>query len=172
MVADSPAAGNADARTIAMAEIGPPHGVKGWVRLKSYAEPPQAIEHYKEFATAGEHIRVRQYSGSGRHLIALLEGVETRDEAEQLRGVQLQVPMEQLSPLPEGEYYWHQLIGLEVLRLGGECLGRVESLMETGANDVLVAAQDGVQTLIPWGAPVCKVEMDKGRILVDWDPEY
>lgn len=161
---------------VTIAEIGAPHGVRGWVRLRSYADPARAIEQYREFAAVDAQrsvqLKVGEYGSSGKHLIARIEGVQTREQAEELKGLQLQVGVEKFARLPESEYYWYQIIGMEVRRIDGESLGRVESLIETGANDVMVVEAEEGEILIPWGAPVREVRLGEGVVLVDWDPEY
>ena len=79
----------------------------------------------------------------------------------------------QLAALPNGEYYWADLIGLTVTTLSGVSLGRVIRLLETGANDVLVVQGDR-ERLIPYvfGVIVRTVDLEAGRMVVDWDPEY
>ncbi|MEM0955264.1 MAG: ribosome maturation factor RimM [Pseudomonadota bacterium] len=129
----------------------------------------------------------------GKGLIALVQGVSTREAAEALRGSVIAVPKGALAPLRSDEFYWHQLEGLRVL--AGECnLGRVAYLMETGANDVLVVrplqhasgesgesadpearkASNARERLIPWlwGDVVQSVDLDSGIIQVNWDPEF
>ena len=76
------------------------------------------------------------------------------------------------SPEGCGEYYWHQLEGLEVVNLSGENLGKVDRLLETGANDVLVLKGEQ-ERLVPYTpGVVVEVDLDKGRIQVDWEKDY
>ena len=84
--------------------------------------------------------------------------------------------------MPEGEFYWHQLEGLEVFTVDGECLGKVHHLLETGSNDVLVvhataSSIDQRERLIPYlpdlpDQVVKGVDLENSRIVVDWDPEF
>jgi 16S rRNA processing protein RimM len=103
-----------------------------------------------------------------------LEGCDDRDAAAALMGQQIAILRSQL-PSPEaGEYYWADLVGLLVSNTEGVALGRVDSLLETGANDVLVVVQDGVERLIPFvqGQFVKDINLEEGRMLVDWDPDF
>jgi len=83
------------------------------------------------------------------------------------------VRRDQLPPAAPGEYYWHDLLGLDVVDLHGEALGRVDHLLETGANDVLVV-QGERERLIPFvpGKVVMRVDLEGGVIQVDWDKEF
>ncbi len=111
----------------------------------------------------------------GKTVVARLQGIETREQAEALRGALISIERSQLQPLPIGEYYWADLIGLEVLDTRGRQLGRVTNLMETGANDVLIVRdEDGKEILIPWlkERVILEVNLEMGNIRVDWDPDF
>ncbi|HEB76976.1 MAG TPA: 16S rRNA processing protein RimM, partial [Methylothermaceae bacterium] len=102
-------------------------------------------------------------------------GIDTRDQAEALKGAQISIAREQLPDLPPGEYYWTDLIGLRVIDTEGRDLGQVANLLETGANDVLIVRGAGRrEILIPWirDRVIRKVDLAAGRIEVDWDPDY
>lgn len=107
-------------------------------------------------------------------VVAQLEGVADRDAAEALKGTLVGVPRTALPPAGENEYYWDDLIGLEVVNVRGELLGKVESLIETGANDVLcVRADDGRELLLPFvGAVVLDVDLAGRRIRVEWEADW
>jgi len=109
----------------------------------------------------------------GKGLVALLPGYDERELAATLVGQQIFVSREQLPPTAENEYYWSELEGLEVHTVKGELLGRVEKLMETGANDVLVIRGQR-EHLVPFvqGQYVKHVDLENGLIEVDWDPEF
>jgi 16S rRNA processing protein RimM len=104
---------------------------------------------------------------------ALLPGFEDREQAATLVGVQIFVRRDQLPTTEKDEYYWSDLEGLEVKTTKGELLGRVEKLMETGANDVLVI-RGNREHLVPFiqGQYVTRVDLEDGMIEVDWDPEF
>ena len=114
----------------------------------------------------------------GKGLIAHIEGVDDRDAAAALAGAALAIAAAALPELKQGEYYWRQLLGLEV-RSGGELLGRVDRLLETGGNDVLAVkpcpgSRDARERLLPWlpGSVIRAVDLQTGRIEADWDPEF
>ena len=187
--------GSPDTELTILGEIASPHGVRGWVRVRSYTRPPEEILGYAcwtltprerpgnpEGAGRGagtcQSRRVVDSRLQSRSLIVKLEGISCRDEAQTLAGMRVCVPTDDLPALPRGEYYWSQLIGLEVVNLAGEALGTVDHLVETGANDVLVLrSRDGggaeVERLVPWIPQVIRtVDIEAGSLQVDWDSDY
>jgi len=109
--------------------------------------------------------------GSG--VVVRLEGCGDRDQAAQLAGSGLAISRRQLPAPPPGSFYWVDLVGLKVETTDRRPLGTVQRLLETGANDVLVVGERE-QHLIPFvmGQYVIAVDLDGGRIVVDWDPEF
>ena len=105
--------------------------------------------------------------------MAHLAGVNGREEAEALQGMKIAVPRNELPAAEEGEYYWSDLIGLQVKNLQGESFGCVTELMETGANDVLVVDDAETRRLIPFvDSVVTEVNLEAQCILVDWGADY
>ena len=154
-----------------------PHGVKGQVKLQSYTEPPANLLRYRPWILihgASERVIDRPSGrGTGATLVVDVPGVSERDGASALVGAEVWVEREAL-PRPEpGEYYWSDLEGLEVVTNEGTSLGRVSHLFATGANDVMVV-RGGRERLIPFlpGQVVSKVDIEAGRIEVDWDAEF
>jgi 16S rRNA processing protein RimM len=158
------------------------YGVKGWVRIRSFTEPAENLLGYRDLKIRRrdqwETIEIDGGRQQGKGLIAHLAGVDDRDSAELLNGCEIAITRDQLPSLVDGEYYWHQLEGLRV-ETAGKCLGQVDHLLETGANDVLVVkpcegSVDSRERLIPWvlGLYVKSVDLDRGVIQVDWDPEF
>lgn len=161
---------------VLMAEIGSPHGLRGWVRLNSYTSPLPALTNYCQFQCdqLSDPLKVRSYGQSGRHLIASFENCNDRDAAEQLRGKQLKVHSSALPETAPGEYYWHQLIGLEVHTHAGKALGYVSHLLPTARHDVLAVKDGDNEQLIPWlPAPLnIEVNLEAHRLCLDWEAEY
>jgi len=106
----------------------------------------------------------------GEGIVARLEGVEDRDRAGELIGAEIAVARSQLPPTKAGEYYWSDLVGLRVVTLDGSELGKIDHLLETGANDVLVVQGDRERLLPYIGSVVRGVDLDAGVMRVDWDP--
>ena len=135
----------------------------------------EAILDYQPWLLGEDKRPVRIIDGrkQGKGLAALLPGFEDREQAATLVGLQIFVRRDQLPATAEDEYYWSDLEGLDVHTTKGEVLGRVERLMETGANDVLVIRGER-EHLVPFiqGQYVTRVDLEGGLIEVDWDPEF
>ena len=148
-------------------------GVQGGVKVFSYTQPMENITSYTDW-----YVGERLYKGinakkHGKTIIAMLPEINSRELAEALVGQMVAIDRQQLSALNNDDYYWHQLIGLAVVDKQGCQFGMVDSLFETGANDVMVVKQDDEEMLIPylWGKTVLNVDLDKGQICVDWSDE-
>ncbi|MCC1497268.1 ribosome maturation factor RimM [Alcanivorax sp. 1008] len=164
--------------------IGAAHGIKGWVKLNSFTDPLDNILHYQPWTLRGpDGDRTVKVTGSrmqGKGLVVQLEGESDRTRAEALFcGREVLVPASALPVLEDDEFYWRDLIGLRVCHKDGRDLGKLTSMMETGANDVLVVRGDGSsidtrERLIPWlpDDVVLNVDTAAGVITVDWDTEF
>lgn len=151
-------------------------GLKGWVRIFSNTSPRDNILNYSPWIIEQGHELITVGVGGrsqGRNIIARLDGCEDRNQAEALTGCRILIKPAQLPRLQQGEYYWADLIGLKVESLHGEALGVVASILETGADDVLVLSGDR-ERLIPFviGDIVHEVDIDRQRMVVDWFPDY
>jgi len=105
--------------------------------------------------------------------VVRLAGCADRDQAQLLIGCEIGIRRDQLPTLQPGEYFWNDLIGLQVLNLEGEDFGQVDHLLETGANDVLVVKGER-ERLIPFVMKqvIVEIDLEQGRIRVDWDKDY
>jgi 16S rRNA processing protein RimM len=101
-----------------------------------------------------------------QHLVVKLAGIDTRTGAEKLRGSELTIPRADLRPLPDGEYYAFQIIGLDVVTTGGRHVGRIVDLMATGSNDVYVVHGGRGEMLVPATEDVVKSIDVEGRRMV------
>lgn len=151
-------------------------GVRGWVRVWSDTRPPTAIFDYQPWFI-GEHddsLEIEQWQQSGPRLVAKLRGIDTPEQATALGRQIIRVSRSALPEPKPGEYYWHDLIGLEVVNLDGHCFGRVERMQETGAHDVLEIGDEAGSVLIPFVTDefVREVDLEAGRITVDWPVEW
>ncbi len=146
-------------------------GVRGDVRLKSFCAEAEAIARYaplySEDGATQYTLKLGKPIPNG--LSARLGGVTTREQAEALRGVRLYADREKLPALTDDEYYHADLIGLTVLDTGGTELGRVSSVQNHGAGDLLEIQQPGKgSALIPFTlAIVPTVDLASGRVIVD-----
>ncbi len=158
-----------------MGYISGAQGVSGWVRVFSYSEPREQIVTYSPWqlrGDAGEEQSCEVTAGrrQGKTVVAKLAGIEDRDAAAALIGKQIYVDRRRFAATEEGEYYWTDLVGLQVYTEEGMRLGIVERLMETAANDVLVVEGER-RRLIPFVTGDVVKSVDETRIIVDWDPE-
>jgi 16S rRNA processing protein RimM len=162
-------------KIVALGYVSAVHGVKGWVKVHSWTRPMEAILQYQPWLLGESKKPVSIVDGrlQGKGLAVLLPGFEDREQAATLVGSQIFVRRGQLPAAAKGEYYWSDLEGLEVKTTEGVLLGRVVRLMETGANDVLVV-QGNREHLVPFvqGQYVTRVDLESGKIEVDWDPDF
>ncbi|MCG6935508.1 MAG: ribosome maturation factor RimM [Proteobacteria bacterium] len=157
-------------------------GVKGWLRIHSDTEPRANILNYTPWylQKQGEWVacKVAEGQAHGKGLIVRLDACTDRDSAAKLVGCTIAIRREQLPAAGENEYYWSDLKGLSVIARDGTPLGTVTGLIETGANDVLLVRDthdaEVRERLIPYlpGQVVLNVELEKGVLTVDWDPEF
>ena len=169
-------------QAVRIGEISGVHGVKGWVKIFSETAPKEKIFEYSPWQVktgqSEEKFETAEWRPNGKGLIARLKGVEDRDRAAALIGSAIEVSVDKFEALDEDDYYWFQLQGLTVISLyegNKQTLGKVEKLMETGANDVLVVrSEDGNERLVPWtpGLHILRVDLEVGEIEVDWDPDF
>ena len=159
-------------------------GVKGWVKVFSDTQPKENILSYSPWFLKrnGQWQEFKLLAGKshGKGVIAQLSGCTDRDIASELIGSEIAIKREQLANPASGEYYWNDLIGLLVKNLEGVELGKVTSMLETGANDVIVVLDEKStkgkkrERLIPFvtGEVVHEVNLEQGFITVNWDPEF
>lgn len=164
-----------------LGEISGFHGVQGWVKIFSDAQPRENIFSYDSwFVYAGDQMcrmEVVHWRKQGKTLVAKLKGLDNKESAREFLGAVIAVNQSQLPDLGEGEFYWHQLVGMKVLTdYSGSLtdLGEVAELIETGSNDVLVVRTAEKEHLIPWvlGDYVLDVDLDQKTLKVHWDPEF
>lgn len=179
---------SADDELVIVGRITSAYGVKGWLKVYSETEPMQGILQYQPWLlklNEMDWVPTRVLAGRphAKGLIVQLQGCDDRNAAEGYRGALIAVNKASLPTLTPGDYYWHQLEGLRVMTDGADSaqllLGRVDHLLETGANDVLVVRAcagsiDQRERLIPYlvGSVVSSVDVEQGEIQVDWDPEF
>lgn len=148
-------------------------GVRGGVKVFSYTRPMENITRYQQW-----YVGERLYKGikakkHGKTIVAELPDINNREQAQALIGQTVSVSETQLSALSDDDFYWHQLIGLTVIDQDDQVLGCVESLFETGANDVMVVKGQGSdknQMLIPYlyGQTIDRVDLSASELRVNW----
>lgn len=173
----SPAESEPAQREVTLGRIVGVFGVKGWVKVKSYTEPAEGILDYGAWHLLGPgatRATVRPLEGRrhGTLVVARLEGVAGRDEAAALAHRDIAVARAELPEPGEGQYYWADLEGLEVVTTEGVALGRVDHFVETPANAVMVVRGERERWLPLVDKHVISIDLDAGRVVVDWDPEF
>ena len=130
--------------------------------------PDQPSSEPREYAVA--RARVVPHT-RGAQVILDLDGIEERETAEALRGWLVQVTEDEAWKLPKGQYYWHQIVGLEVVTKDGRRLGPVSDILETGANDVYVVKREDGELLLPAIKDVIKkISPETGEMVVELLP--
>lgn len=163
---------------VVVGRLGAAHGVRGWLKVTSYTEPRSNLLDYAPWylknETQWQRRDVLSAKAQGKALIVHLDGIHDRDQALTLRGIEVAIRRDQLPSLDDDEYYWADLIGLEVVTTTNVSLGRITEMMATGANDVMVVDDDERRRLVPFAQPqyVKSVDRENGRLTVDWDPEF
>lgn len=165
-------------QVIKLGNISGVFGVKGWVKIHSHTEPREAISNYAPWILKKKGVertqRVVKLQRNGKSIIAQLDHVDDRNQAESLIGYDIYVEREQLQKLPEQEYYWTDLEGLDVFNLKNVQLGKIDYLIETGANDVLIVRNEsGGEHLVPYiDDVILEVDLNNRRMKVDWDEDF
>lgn len=168
---------------IVLGRILAPYGVKGWVKVRTFGDDPESWKRMSRWWLGpdpeGEQWRELWLDGFKAHAggwVAKFMGLEDRGAAESLGGMFVAAPREELPKTDADEYYWTDLIGLAVVNESGDALGRVASLIETGANQVLVVEREGdkpARRLLPFVTQVIKaVDVPGGKITVAWQADW
>lgn len=166
-----------DSAWVELGKITGTYGIKGWLKVFSYTEHKLNILEYQpwDLIRNGQSRTANQVEGQlhGKGIIVHFPGVDDRDQAAQYAGSVIRVRRNQLPPAEAGEYYWSDLIGLEVWTESGEQLGKIDHMLETGVHDVIAVIGDR-ERLIPFvqGQYVKAIDLDRHRMVVDWDPEF
>lgn len=157
-------------------------GIQGWVRVHSDTRPVENILDYRRWWLAREPGYEAKLLGGqihGNGVVAQISGpdgqaITDRDVAARLIGTEIQVDRAKLPKLAEGEFYWVDLLGLEVRNTEGTALGQVKDMTSNGAQDVMVLKDGERERMIPFvsGPIVKKVDLAAGVIVCDWLPEY
>ena len=163
---------------VIMGRIAAAHGIRGWIKIQPYTEYLDSLLDYKSWWLGQEHgpwreVTPLQLEAHARTLVAQLPDCPDRNAAEKLKGLLIAVPRSSLPTQKENEYYWSDLIGMEVVNESGVVLGIVGNLLETGANQVLSVKGEAGEILIPFVASAIKrVDVKNKTIRVDWALDY
>jgi 16S rRNA processing protein RimM len=160
------------AERICVAQIGPAHGTRGEVRLKSFTADPMAVMDYGALETEDgtAAFEIESLRPAKRHWVAQLRGVHDRNAAERLANTKLFVPRDRLPTVETDEFYHADLIGRAAVTTDGRALGSVVAIHDFGAGDILELRQEGKRdtVMLPFtSATVPVVDIAGGRIVID-----
>jgi 16S rRNA processing protein RimM len=176
------------ADAIEVGRIADAWGIKGWFKVLPHSADPQALfsstRWYLQPTEKGPQafrgtvlLRVRETKEHSDAIVARADGVEDRNGAEALRGARIFIPRSSFPSAGDDEFYWVDLMGLDVVNREGVHLGQVKDLMATGPQTVLVVGYEeggkAQERMIPFVATfVDGVDQAARRITVDWQPDY
>jgi 16S rRNA processing protein RimM len=155
-----------------MGRVAGAYGVRGWLKVAPGGGVRDALAGVPEWWIGGRVYAVGEAKVHGAAVIAKLAGLESREQAESLRGEEVCVRRATLPQPSEGHYYLADLVGLEVVNEQGARLGVVKRLFSNGAQDVMEVAGERTY-LMPWVPSVVKeVDLARGRITVQWGADW
>lgn len=163
-------------KLVIIGRFGKPYGVRGWLHLSSYTSPETDILAYRNlyFGMGKSFVPLPdiEYKVTRHGIIVKLPSVDTPEAAKSYTNLEIAVLRSALPKLNEGEYYWTDLEGMEVIGANGASFGTVRFLFVAGENDVLVVNNDKKEMFIPYLKDVIlKVDSAARKIFVDWDDE-
>lgn len=170
---------------VVLGRITAPYGVKGWVRLHPFGDDPERWQEIGRWwigrdehdFSAWRAIPLQAMRLQGKSWVVKLVGIDDRSAAELLVGQFVGAPRNALPATGQDEYYWADLVGLEVVNEQQESLGRVAEMIESGAHAVMLVVvgegKDRVERLLPFVGHVVKdVDVEAGRMLVSWEQDW
>jgi len=145
-----------------------PWGIKGEIKTQVITDFPDRFTPGELVYVDGLPLQIETSRAHQQHLVLKLVTIDTRQEAEQLRGKDLCIPGTSIRPLPSDEYYAFQLIGLDVITTEGKPVGRITDIMSTAGSDIYVVNGESGEILIPAIEDVVKsVDLDNGRVIIE-----
>ena len=160
-----------------MGRLSSPYGIKGWIRVQSYASSPASLcNHAIWWVNVSSHWLSLELKSTRLHqedLIVKFSGFDDRDRIAKFKGAEFGIERHSLPALERDEYYWHDLIGFSVINTAGESFGVIDHLFDSGAQPVIVTRDAERERLIPWVDHIIKRVNPKSRVLtVDWGLDY
>lgn len=155
-------------RLVVIGQALKPFGIRGEIRIRLFTESYEPFQRSAELIfddTAYKVLQVRFHKGTA---LAVLEGIDSPEKAKELSGSLVKTDRANLPSVEEDEYYWHEILGMEVVTVDGKALGKVTQIIRTGANDVLQIEGTYGEVLLPMiEEVVVEVEPQTGKIVVD-----
>lgn len=163
---------------VVLGKLGSVYGVKGWLRLHSYTKPIENIFSYDNWLIKknGQWQAIEKEDGKFhcKGIVIKLTGVDDREHARHFTNAEIGVIKQDLPELDNDEYYWNDLIGLEVINKDGSLLGKITEVFNpSNSNDVFIVQADKKRHLIPFvNGIVDKIDLTSGKAYVDWDEDF
>lgn len=164
---------------VIMGRFGRPVGIQGQIKLFVFSNCQSNIEDYKPLYIKNtleqwEVVDCENIKQRDKFLAVSISGINSRDAVQIFTGKEIAVERNVLPTLPDGEYYWRDLIGMNVVNLQSYQLGKVSEILETGANDVLIVKSADKKYLIPFLIDkfVMNINTKENLITVDWDENF
>ena len=162
---------------VVMARVAGAFGIKGWLKLHTFTQSPDSLDAYASWllrsSKGWEEFELEDFAVNVKGVVAKLKGCDDRTAAENLAKRDIGIPRNALEDAAEGEVFWFDLIGCDVVSTAGEKFGRIETLLETGANDVLVVKRGTEEILIPYlDDVVLKVDREAKLVTVNWTQDF
>ncbi len=162
---------------VVMARVAGAFGIKGWLKIHTFTESPDTLDGYASWLLKSdqgwEAFELEDFAVNVKGVVAKLKGCDDRTAAENLAKREIGVPRAALEVASEGEVFWFDLIGCDVVNTAGQKFGKIETLLETGAHDVLVVKLGAEEMLIPYlDDVILKVEREAKLVTVNWSGEY
>lgn len=161
-----------------LGRIGGPYGIKGWVHVQSFTDPPARLLKYRTWTlqlgnAQPAAVALVEGRAQGSGLVARLEGIEDRTQAARLQGALISVARSELPKLRKREFYQADLIGLAVVTVDGVPLGAVVHFVETpGGTVMVVRSVAGQERWVPATREhLSSVDLAAGQVVVDWPVE-
>lgn len=170
---------------VVLGKLGKSYGLKGWQLFHSYLEEPLKLAEYSSLSMRPsqsddenwQSVSLDGIRSDGKKYLIHLQGIQNPEQAAAFCHYELGVPRPELPSPPPGSYYWHDLIGAQVINTAGDRevpLGSIASLQRAGGKDLMVIKADDKTTYIPFVAPdyVCSVQLDEGIVRVRWEEDF
>lgn len=169
---------------IVVGKFGACYGIRGWLKVFSYTDNTESIFDYSPWFVnqngSWVEYKVESWKRHNKGMVVKLEGLDVREDAQLMTNFEISIDPAVLPELPSDEFYWRDLIGMQVVTDKGYDLGTVSDMLETGSNDVLVIkanlkdAFGQKERLIPFleEQVIKHIDRNAQRIEVDWDPGF
>jgi 16S rRNA processing protein RimM len=156
---------------VLIGKIAGPHGLRGEIKLQCFSDSAESMQEYSRLFVVDKQgrlspsLQVRKCRLQGKTAVVKLDGIDDRNKAEELQGSGVLIKEEDLPPLAENEYYWYQMMHLQVTTAEGQKLGLIDSIFSNGAQDVMVVKDGNNEFLVPIVDSIIKEHTKKGVVI-------